>query len=535
MTSLLPNRTELIQTFAVTAEQMRQIEGRMFAAGFPVAALMEKVAGRITDRILKYLSDCQTDCQTNSPKIGVLVGPGHNGGDALVVARELYLRGYAVRIHCPFSKLKELTQAHLNYVTNLGIPTVQTVDELQNCEVLIDGLFGFGLEREITRDLASDIEQINRWKLAIFSIDLPSGVQTETGQGLGTAIRATHTLCLGLWKLAFLQDSALEYIGEAELIDFDIPLPDITAVLGESPKICRIIPQQALKGLPLPRKPDSHKYKNGHVLIIAGSNQYAGAAILAGLGARASGVGMLSIAVPQAIKPLLKAQLPEALVIGCKTTETGAIQTLPPEIDLNQYDAIACGPGLTQAVPGLVQQVLTSHCPVVLDADGLNILAQLDPIKTLSQRSAPSVITPHPGEFKRLFPDLGEQLSDRITATRSAAVASGSVVLLKGARVCVGNSDRVWINPESTPALARGGSGDVLTGLLGGLIAGGVLHNVSIEQMTQTAVWWHAQTGIFAAQRETELGVDAFTLTKYLTQTLNLTPNLNQKQKSPRV
>ncbi len=200
-----------------------------------------------------------------------------------------------------------------------------------------------------TDAIASAIDRLNTWKQPIFSIDLPSGLHTDTGEVLGTAIRATHTFCLGLWKLGFLQDQALDYISNAELIDFDIPVTDVQAVLADAPKITRITTAKALSNLPLPRPPVTHKYKEGHLLLICGSHRYAGGAILTALGARASGVGMLSIAVPEYLKPILVSHLPEALVVGCPETETGAIAQLklPEKTDLSSFDAIAIGPGLT--------------------------------------------------------------------------------------------------------------------------------------------------------------------------------------------
>jgi ADP-dependent NAD(P)H-hydrate dehydratase / NAD(P)H-hydrate epimerase len=517
-----------IAQFVVTAAQMRDIEERIFDAGMPVAALMEKVAGAISRRIQAILKEEGRNYVFNPfslfpnhlsqvPKIGILVGPGHNGGDALVIARELYFQGYSIAVYCPFAKFKELTGFHANYAKSLGIPFYGEVDSLQDCHILIDGLFGFGLERPLTDFLATVIDEINEGEKFVFSIDIPSGLHTDTGEVLGTAIRATHTFCLGLWKLAFLQDQALEYIGSSELIDFDIPIADILAILGECPTIKRITKESAIASLPLSRHPASHKYKNGHLLLIAGSRRYNGAAILAGLAARASGVGMLSIAVPQSIKPLLTAELPEALIIGCVETENGAIRDLPPAINLKDYDAIAIGPGLTLDAAAVVELILESDRPLVLDADGLNILSHLGAKAIISERKNHTILTPHLGEFKRLFPDLYEEtLNNRVLAAQIAAEMMGGIIVLKGAKVAIANpSGYVWLNPESTPALARGGSGDVLTGLLGGLLAE-TISQFTVESVVQTAVWWHSYAGILAAKDRTELGVDAFTLTQYL-------------------
>ncbi|MFS0515976.1 NAD(P)H-hydrate dehydratase [Nostoc sp. UIC 10607] len=541
----MQNRQEKISQVVVTAGQMRDIEKRIFAAGMPVVALMEKVAGLIARRIQEipptpvkkaYSIPLNTPFLRESPqargsRVGILVGPGHNGGDALVVARELHFRGYEIWIYSPFSKLKELTSQHLQYAQSLGIPIYQKIEQLPDSDLLIDGLFGFGLERNLTDPIASAINQLNELSVPIYSIDLPSGLHTDTGEVLGTAIRATHTFCLGLWKLAFFQDQALEYVGKAELIDFDIPLADVEAVLKDAPRIKRITRATALATLRLPRPPVTHKYKEGHLLLICGSRRYAGGAILTGLGARASGVGMLSIAVPESLKSLLVSHLPEALIVGCPETETGAFTEgvggaiaqlqLPENTDLSSFNAIACGPGLTRDATPIVQEVIKSDRPLILDADGLNILAQMGAIATLKKRPAVTVLTPHTGEFQRLFPDVPDAKHDRVQAVQEAATQSGAVVLLKGARTAIANPQgAVWIVPESTPALARGGSGDVLTGLLGGLLAQAATKQIPVEDIVATAAWWHSQAGILAAQERTELGVDAFTLTQYLIKAL---------------
>jgi NAD(P)H-hydrate epimerase len=341
---------------------------------------------------------------------------------------------------------------------------------------------------------------------------------------LGTAIRATQTLCLGLWKQGLLQDHALEWVGVAELVDFGLPLADILAVLNEMSPVRRITAARAIRQLPLHRPAATHKYKMGHLLLVCGSRRYAGGALLTGLGARASGVGMLSIAAPAALKPLLTAQLPEALVLDCPETESGAIQQFPDGLDLSSYHAIACGPGLTLDAPAVVQSVLDSDCPLVLDADGLNLLAQQGTVPTLQQRSALTILTPHLGEFKRLFPEIATD-ECRIRATQQAAQDCGAIVLLKGARVAIAApTGAVWINPDSSAALARGGSGDVLTGLTGGLlaqaasgpaIAGDAALSVALS-VVQSAAWWHAQAGVWAANARSQLGVDAWTLSQAL-------------------
>ena len=505
----------------VSAEQMRAIEGRIFSAGMPVPALMEKAAGLCFRKIQDlYLPE-------RYPQVGILVGPGHNGGDALVIARELYFAGYTVIIYCPLTKLKELTASHSKYAHSLEIPFYEEIEPLQKCDLIIDGLFGFGLTRSLSGKIAEAVEQVNSWSQPIVSIDIPSGIHTDTGEVLGIAIKANHTLCLGLWKRAFFQDQALEYIGQAIKLDFGIPLADITAIISPHETI-QVITQPLIRQfLPLPRPLVTHKYRQGHLLLICGSHRYAGAAILTALGARASGVGMLSIAVPKSLKSLLISKLPEALVIGCEETNSGAIASLPlSEEDLNKFDAIACGSGLTSDAAAIVQRVLSVKSPLVLDADGLNLLAkfwhEMDTEIKHFANSGIRILTPHEGEFKRLFPDIDLSKGDRLEAVRQASQQSNAIVLLKGARTAIANPQgKIWMIPQSTPALARGGSGDVLTGLIGGLIA----HLRECDQIdlpeqsfnsVATAAWLHAQAGILAAQERTELGVDGVTLSQYL-------------------
>jgi ADP-dependent NAD(P)H-hydrate dehydratase / NAD(P)H-hydrate epimerase len=502
--------TDILETAIVSAEQMRQIEEGLFEAGMPVAALMEKAAGLCCDRVFALYS------LSAISSVGVLVGPGHNGGDALVIARELYLAGYRVKVYRPFAKLKQLTEAHANYAASLGIAFDDDIQSLKDCQLIIDGLFGFGLTRPLPDNIINTVEIVNSWLKPVISIDLPSGIHTDSGEVLGAAIRATHTFCLGMWKLACFQDTALEYLGNIERIDFGICPHHVNSVLPQPAPIRQLTSSLAKQFLPLPRPKVTHKYQQGKLLLICGSLRYSGGAILTALGARASGVGMPYVAVPESLKSLLVSHLPEALIIGCPETKAGAIASLPFSItDLNDFDTIACGPGLTLDAKSVVNKVLQAQCPVILDADGLNILSELETVGTLTAREGKTILTPHLGEFRRLFPDF-ENIDDRLTAVRTAAKESGAIVLLKGAKTAIAAPDgSVWLVAESTPALARGGSGDVLTGLMGGLVAQ-TKSDRFIVNTVATAAWWHARAGILAARERTELGVDALTLSQYL-------------------
>ncbi|HEY9888885.1 MAG TPA: NAD(P)H-hydrate dehydratase, partial [Candidatus Obscuribacterales bacterium] len=466
MTALPDDQDLTLDEVVVTAAQMQQIEAALFAAGLPVAALMEKVAGRIAQWVMAHYPRDRT------PTIGCIVGPGHNGGDALVVARELHHQGYQVLLWCPFTTLKPLTAQHQAYAAYLGLTVVAEVSALQASDLIVDGGFGSGLTRPLSGAFAQGLETINTWAIPVVSLDLPSGLATDSGAVLGAALRATHTLCLGLWKLGLLQDQALPWVGTRHLLPFDIPLSTIAAVLADSAPLRRLTAQRAIAALPLPRSPIAHKYTAGHALLIAGSAQYGGAALLAAQGAIASGVGMLTVVVPASLRLMVLSHMPEALVLGAPETATGAIAQLPSLLPWAQYDAVACGPGLTLQAEAVMAQILACDRPLILDADGLNWLAHHDPLQTLRQRTAPTLLTPHPGEFRRLFPTLGLETTLPGEMARQAAQAAHCTLVLKGAMSAIAHpKGHLWLNPESSPALARGGSGDVLTGLVCGLAA----------------------------------------------------------------
>ncbi|MGB3572933.1 MAG: NAD(P)H-hydrate dehydratase [Phormidesmis sp.] len=539
---------QAIESYLVTAEQMQQIEGQMFDAGMPVAALMEKVAGRLVKWFIRHYCKCEGVEGVAYGRICVLAGPGHNGADALVMARELHHLGFEVDICQPIADGKPLTNQHASYAKSLGIRLLSALPSLAEYGAVIDGLFGFGLGRPIAGDLADIVDQVNQQSTPVYSIDLPSGIHTDTGRVMGAAIEATRTACLGLWKRAFMQEAALKYLGECDLISFDIPLAAIETVVGKSPAVRRLIKSQMMPILLPNRSATMHKYTAGHLLLIAGSHQYGGAAMLAGLGAIASGVGMLTLAVPDSIRLTLLPQLPGALIVGCKETADGAIAELPDTIDLGKYDAIAFGPGLTPTAPGLLTAVLNANCPILLDADGLNLLAKTNVVQTLQSREKTTVLTPHVGEFKRLFSEIYNELADQTLPgempgeiAARAARESGAIVLLKGPRSAIASAQNLWFNPESSSALARGGSGDVLTGLMGGLLAARARafadDKLSCDDLSSKkrsdqannnnlrdnlnsyffpavagAVWWHSQAALYASEQYSVLGVDPLQL-----------------------
>lgn len=513
----------LIKTCIVTADQMQTIESGLFAAGMPVAALMEKVGQRLTERLI-----CQYPL-SEYLRVGVLVGPGHNGGDGFVVARELFYQGYQVQILQPLKQLKDLTQAHGNYAKHLDLLFCDSVTTFLDCDLIVDALFGFGLTQQISGELAQIVQHINASSVPVVSIDLPSGLHTNTGMVLGTAIAAQRTYCLGLWKRGLFCEPALPYIGQAELIEIGIRDSDVLEGMGEVETPQLILPSLARSCLPLKRPILVHKYTMGSLLLVCGSKRFPGAALLSALGASAMGVGMVYVAVPESLQLWIVAQMPHAVVIPCPETPSGAIAQLPDDLDWKHFDAIALGPGLTLDAAPVLERIWTIEVPLILDADALNVLSHLAVQQKLLQRPAPTVLTPHEGEFKRLFSErLSERLSeslqdggDRISTLRQFATECNAILVLKGARTIIASAQgEVWINPDSTPALARGGSGDVLTGIMAGLLTQAHLIPQPLAKIVATACWLHAQAGCWAEQTNTQMGVDPMTLIQNLTPVL---------------
>lgn len=493
-------------TALVSAAQMQRLEEEIFAAGMPVAALMEKVGLAAFAQLRQDFPQAQ--------RIGILCGTGHNGGDGLVVGRELRLAQRPVKVWLGKPDLKPLTAEHARYLRALGAEFVERVEALADCDLLIDALFGIGLNRPLGDPWAEAVEWANGSGIPILSLDLPSGLNDQTGEIWGCCIRASYTYALGLWKRGLWQEAALPWVGRLRRIDFGIP-----------PWACpaEAVPQLLLQPwLHFPPDPplDTHKYRQGSLLLVAGSTAYAGAAVLAGLGSRASGVGMVTLAVPAELKGLVHSALPEVLV--------HAWEGIPSLLAEKPFQAVAVGPGVGETRRLLLEILLQDWAgiPWVIDADGLNALAEIG-VERLPEHRIQAILTPHLGEFRRLFPHL--PLSDRMEAAQRAAAQSGAVVVLKGARTVIASpTGECWVNPESTPALARGGSGDVLTGLIGGLVArrrAQLGQSMGIAELLSCAcagVWWHAQAAIHLAGERGLTGVDPAHLAEHLPKALRI-------------
>ena len=454
----------------VTGSQMAALENELFASGLPVEALMEKAALAIARRLLEKPPAAAL----------VLVGPGHNGGDGLVVARELHLAGVPVRLWTPFERPKPLTSAHLGHCRWLGIPLLEEEPDPGDGDLWIDGLFGVGQRRPIDDAIASLLTRRHQGRPgALVAIDVPSGLCSDSGRLLGrAAARAQTTYCLGLLKQGLVQDAALAWVGQLERIDLGLPADQLAPLAASQPLALRGADGATAPWPPL--DPAAGKYGRGRLLVVAGSPSYPGAAQLCLQGASASGCGSLKALVPEAGAPGLWASQPHVVLLDPEAL-------LLPRA-LARFDAVVFGPGLgppnqQRADPSQQhlqhqQQELWDQLQgfaglLLLDADGLNRLADLNQTQGtgasqwLRQRQGPTWLTPHGAEFERLFPDLAGL--PPLEAAAAAAQGATATVLLKGAHSVIAAADgRRWQLIETCPDAARAGLGDVLAGYAAG-------------------------------------------------------------------
>jgi NAD(P)H-hydrate epimerase len=458
----------------ISAAGMADLEAQLFASGLPVEALMEKAGLALSARLLAAPPAAAL----------VLVGPGHNGGDGLVVARELHLGGVPVRLWSPFERHKPLSEAHLRHARWLGIPVLKEEPDPGDPALWIDALFGIGARRPPGEAIEAVLgERERRRPGGLVAIDGPTGLCADSGRPLGRrAARARHTFCLGLLKRGLVQDEALHWVGQLERVDLGLPQPLLAGLPPETPLA---LGAGDRLGAPWPGlDPAAAKYQRGRLLVVAGSARFRGATHLALSGASASGCGSLRCAPPAPLADQLWSVHPHVVLEPPLATNGAGGVALAGlgEGGLERLDAVLLGPGLGPMESGAMEpgsaelerwrQLREFAGLLVLDADGLNRLAALgrlgeEPIRWLRGRGGPTWLTPHAGEFARLFPDWAERQA--LDAAAGAAQASGACVLRKGARSVIAAPDgRLWQLRDATATVARAGLGDVLAGYAAG-------------------------------------------------------------------
>lgn len=461
--------------------------------------LMEKAASLIADEISKRWD--------RSHRIVVFAGAGNNGGDALAVARLLFSKSYPVEIYL-FNIKGTISEDCMTNIQRLQQCGFTDYHEISNAfeppkltaeDVVVDGLFGSGLNKPLSGGFASVVKYINASNAQVVSIDLPSGLMGEdNSNNLRTnIIRADLTLSIQLPKLAFLFPENEDIVGEWKRLDIGISQEFIAQ--ADTPYI--ITEASEMSQLIKPRKRFAFKNNFGHALLIAGSSGMAGASILAARACLRSGVGLLTIHTPVCNHDILQTAVPEAMV----QNDVHELYFAEP-VDLDNYQAIAIGPGIGQeeeTALATFDQLADCYIPAVLDADAINILSShRNYLNRLPRRS---ILTPHIGELERLIGRCNDSF-DRLTKAKELAAYLQCYIVLKGAYSTVITPEgKFYFNPTGNPGMATGGSGDVLTGIILALLAQG--H--SQENAARLGTFVHGLAGDIACRRTGEISLTA--------------------------
>jgi NAD(P)H-hydrate epimerase len=499
--------------WVVTAAQMQTLDRRTIQeAKVPGTTLMERAGIGVVTHLMQAWGP------PKGKKIVILCGKGNNGGDGLVVARLMAKKGAKLKIAlmAPLNELSpdaKIMYRRLSKVIRPSLFTVNPSEEslrslTQDADLLVDALLGTGLASSVRSPYTFAIEAMNASPAFTVAIDIPSGLDSNTGATLGVAVQADLTVTFGCPKLGLYLDSAIDKVGNIQVVDIGIPQD---FVLDLNPHI-HLLSQEMVRPLIPPRLPSSHKGTFGHAVIVAGSPGKTGAPAMAGLGALRIGTGLVTVATPQSVSPILESKLLEVMTepMPESTQHLLGMEAYPVLFAFAATkSALAFGPGLgispetTELLRHLLPQL---EAPCVLDADALNGLAQHCQI--FSSMKRPPILTPHPGEMARLLAaSSSKQVNeDRIGISRQFAMQHKVILVLKGARTIIAEPQgHVAICPTGNPGMASAGMGDVLTGMIAGLLAQGL----RAWDAARAGVFLHGLAGDLAAATIGEPGLIA--------------------------
>ena len=484
----------------LTAAQMGEVDRRTMELGIPEPILMENAGARVVEFLAERFGPLEHH------RIVVFCGKGNNGRDGLVVARQLLTRFQpralaviATDDLALFSQMYTAVGGEIGFVISPA---------MRFATLVIDALLGTGLTGPARGKAAEFIREINTGfpNAKIVSVDVPSGQASDTGAVAGDSVRAHATVTFTAPKLCHVLSPACELGGELRVAQIGSPphLYENVPLALSTPAVFRHLFQ--------PRISNSNKGLYGHALIVAGGRGKSGAAAMAGIGALRAGAGLVTVASAESAISAIAAYAPEMMTEPLPETKSGHVAGLPESV-LVRKNVVAIGPGLgtsvetVQVVRRLVDEL---SMPVVLDADGLNAIAG-----TKVYPKGPRVLTPHPGEMARLTGLTVEQVqADRIGRARTFAHEHGMHLVLKGNQTVIAFPDgRVWINPTGSPAMATGGTGDVLTGILAGLIA---QFPDDLESAVLAGVYLHGRAGELGARELGEKPLIATDLFRFL-------------------
>lgn len=459
--------------------------------GVPSDKLMLRAARGLADEIEKKLPSDGTAV--------ILCGSGNNGGDGIAAAKFLLEDGFQAECYMIGSREKMTEDANkMEALLKQQGGVLRDGSELttmEHADVIVDALFGTGLSRAITGKYQTLIDNINASGKPVIACDIASGISADTGEILGCAVKADVTVTFNLPKTGQLLPPGTEYTGRLAVHDIGIPQAARDQVTFDGTYVTRDLVMSWLPKFSL----ESHKGDMGKLLLLCGSTGFTGAAALASRAALRTGAGLVYLGVPEAVYPILAAKLDEPVVFPLPSNGNGrfgsyAAQEMPDR--LQDKDACLIGPGIGRCrdTEALVDAVLEyAQCPVVLDADGINVLE--GHIDRLDRAKVPLVLTPHEGEFRRMGGDLSR---GRIAGAKAMAEKTGAVIVLKGYRTVTAAPDgRIFVNSTGNPGMATGGSGDVLSGIITCLLGQGM----EPAEAAAAAVWLHGAAGDAAMER----------------------------------
>jgi ADP-dependent NAD(P)H-hydrate dehydratase / NAD(P)H-hydrate epimerase len=485
----------------------------------PSILLMESAGRSATDVMMREFTDL------GRGRVVILCGKGNNGGDGLVIARHLSVRGLApeVVMLCDPASLRGDALSNWEMVHALGIQTeiLNTDGVIRRYlrtsvtpDVVVDAIFGTGLTKPVAGALGSVIDCVNRWgeRSKVVAVDIPSGLFAGSHRVEGRAVRAHLTVTFSALKPALVLSPAAELAGRVVLVPIGSPASLLAKAeyrlnLIDSVQVRRSLPARARGG---------HKGTYGHVFALAGSRGKSGAALMTGMAALRSGAGLVTLLLPESLQRDIVGRFPELMTESLPETRVGSHDesAAAKVLDLlGSADCVVAGPGVTMqpSAKALIRQVVRrSPVPVVLDADGLNAFAG-DAGTLGNDAGQPVILTPHPGEMARLIgSSVAAVQADRLAAAGQVAEQAGCYVVLKGHQTIVAcpNGDS-HVNPTGNPGMGTGGTGDILAGMMGRFIAGwqrmgGARNPIPLADYVCAAVYLHGRAGDIAANEKGE-------------------------------
>jgi ADP-dependent NAD(P)H-hydrate dehydratase / NAD(P)H-hydrate epimerase len=494
----------------LTAARMRAADQAAESRfGMPSPLLMEN-AGR-------WLADAARELGTPGSRYVVVCGPGNNGGDGLVAARFLHISGLPVTLVLVGDTAKLTPESRRNL--HALVPYIQPeplgeVVEPRAGDVVVDALFGTGLTRAPAGEFAEAIQHMRRWRAAgakVVAADIPSGLHTDTGEPFTPCVEADVTVTFGFYKQGQVLEPGATLCGDLRCVDIGIPPEAATPQEGRE---LFLVEESDARGAIAPRRSDTHKGSYGHVLVVAGSHGKSGAAAMSALGALRGGAGLVTVATRSEVVESVLGHAPEVMGWPLENRGPLGMADLEPLLEAaEKKDVLVIGPGIPrgdETVKLLGELLSRVDVPTVLDADALNaVAADLD---VLRRAKGPLVLTPHPGEMSRLTGVPTKDLQKaRVEVARDFASTHEVTLVLKGARTLIAHHDgTVYVNPTGNPGMATGGMGDVLSGVLGALLAQGL----TLPEAAWTGVYAHGLSADLLVAKRGRLGLIATDVAK---------------------